>query len=170
MAPSMANAWWIPGGEVGTGTGAGERRSGLRIDQGEGSGSGDDILVRVTTKSTSVTTSPARALRSSLRLSVPLTVIGTALLAAPALALPPQGWDTPESVSFMDYFLLVLVFPLALALVITLATVLPMLLRGEKLSGHSTPVNDDWFGGPRGGKAEVEAGAAKDTGGASGTW
>ncbi|QCX26905.1 hypothetical protein [Nocardioides jishulii] len=124
----------------------------------------------MTTKSTSVTTSPARALRSSLRLSVPLTVIGTALLAAPALALPPEGWDTPESVSFMDYFLLVLVFPLALALVITLAAILPSLVRGEKLSGHSSPVSDDWFGGPRGGKAEVEAGAAKDAGGASGKW
>ncbi|GGD16532.1 hypothetical protein [Nocardioides daphniae] len=125
----------------------------------------------MTTKSSSVTTSPVRALRSSLRLSVPLTVIGSALLAAPAMADLPEAWETPESVGFMDFFLIVLVVPLVVALVITLLTVLPALARGEKLSGHVSPVADDWFGGPRGGKAEVEAsGAAKDAGGASGTW
>lgn len=131
----------------------------------------EDILARVTTKSPFVTSSPVRALRSSLRLSVPLAVTSAVLMAAPAMADLPEAWETPETVGFLEVLVLILVIPVAAALVIALLSLLPALARGEKLSGHSTPVTDDWFGGPRGGKAEVEAGGtAKDSGGASGTW
>lgn len=124
----------------------------------------------MTTKSTSVTSSPVRVLRSSLRLFVPLAVMSSLTFAAPAMADLPEGWETPEAVGLGDFLILVLAIPLSIALVLALLTVLPALARGEKLSGHSGPVTDEWFGGPRGGKAELKAGAAKDSGGASGTW
>lgn len=125
----------------------------------------------MTTKSPSVTSSPVRALRSSLRLSVPLAVTSAVLMAGPAMADLPEAWETPETASFMDHLLFILALPLAATVVITLMVLVPALARGEKLSGHSAPVSDEWFGGPRGGKAEVTpAGSAKDAGGASGTW
>lgn len=131
----------------------------------------EDILLGVTTKSPSVTSSPVRALRSSLRLSVPLAVTTAVLMATPAMADLPEAWETPEAVGFLDHAIYILGLPVAVALVITLLVLVPSLARGEKLSGHAAPVADEWFGGPRGGKAEVEAaGAAKDSGGASGTW
>ena len=118
-----------------------------------------------------MTTSPVRALRSSLRLSVPLAVIGTVLVAAPALADVPEAWQTPDEVGLLDILLLILVFPLGLALIITLLTLIPALARGEKLTGQANTADDQWIGGPRGGTAEIEpSGAAKDAGGASGKW
>lgn len=131
----------------------------------------EDILFSVTTKSLSVTSSPVRALRSSLRLSVPLAVTTAVLMATPAMADLPEAWETPETAGFLDHFILIAAVPVGVALVIALLTLLPALARGEKLSGHAAPVADEWFGGPRGGKAEITAaGAAKDSGGASGTW
>lgn len=136
-----------------------------------GSRQREDTLVSVTTKTSSVTTSPVRFVRSSLRLSVPLGILGSVLLAAPALAERPEGWSTPESVGFMDFFLVVLLFPLAATLVITLLTVLPALVKGEKLSPNAAPIEDQWLGGPKGGKAELQSSdSAKDAGGASGQW
>lgn len=125
----------------------------------------------VTTKTSSVTTSPVRFVRSSLRLSVPLGIVGTVMLAAPALAERPEAWETPESVQFMDFFLLVLALPLAAAVVITLLAILPALVKGEKLSPNAAPVEDQWLGGPKGGKNELESSeSVKDAGGASGKW
>lgn len=122
-------------------------------------------------KSSSVTTSPVRALRSSLRLSVPLAVIGTAMLATPAMADLPEAWETPDEVGFLDIFLYIGVLPLAATLIITLLVLLPALARGESLRGHSTAIEDQWIGGPRGGAAEIEtSAAAQDAGGASGKW
>lgn len=118
-----------------------------------------------------MTTSPVRVLRSSLRLSVPLAVMSSVVLAAPAMADLPEAWETPESASFLDFLVLVLAIPVGVALVITLLAIAPALARGEKLTGHHGPVTDDWFGGPRGGKRELKAsGSAQDAGGASGTW
>lgn len=131
----------------------------------------EDRLVAVTTKTSSVTTSPVRFVRSSLRLSAPLGIVGAVLLAAPALAERPEGWEAPESVQFMDMFLLVLVFPIVAAVVITILTILPALVKGEKLSPNAAPIEDEWLGGPKGGKSELESsGSAKDAGGASGKW
>lgn len=136
-----------------------------------GSRWGEDRLVAVTTKTSSVTTGPVRLVRSSLRLSVPLGIVGSVLLAAPALAERPESWETPENVQFMDFFLLVLIFPLAAAVVITLLTILPALVKGEKLSSNDAPIEDQWLGGPKGGKAELQGSdSAKDAGGASGQW
>ncbi|WP_110239087.1 hypothetical protein [Nocardioides gilvus] len=125
----------------------------------------------MTTKTFSVTTGPVRLVRSSLRLFVPLGILGSVLLAAPALAERPEAWETPESVGFLDFFLLVLVFPLVATAVITLLTILPALVKGEKLSPNAAPIEDQWLGGPKGGKAELEGSdAAKNAGGASGQW
>lgn len=132
---------------------------------------GEDILGLVTMKSTSVTTGPARFLRSSLRLSVPLAFIGTVLLAAPAMADLPEAWETPDEKGLLDILLFILVFPVAAAIVIALLSVLPALAKGEKLTGQSGTADDQWLGGPLGGTAEIEpSGAAKDAGGASGKW
>src|SRR5690606_9755547 len=109
------------------------RRSGPRVDRVVGRAGREDILLGVTTKSLSVTSSPVRALRSSLRLSVPLAVATAVLMATPAMADLPEAWETPETAGFLDHFILIAAVPVGVALVIALLTLLPSLARGEKL-------------------------------------
>ncbi|WP_110181836.1 hypothetical protein [Nocardioides solisilvae] len=124
------------------------------------------------TSTTSSQTSPARVLRSSLRLLVPAVVVGSVLLGAPALADVPEGWSDPDPVSAMDFLLVLILLPLGAAALVALLFYAPILARGEKLSTRSTPVEDQWLGGPRGGRAELEQSKApaEETGGASGSW
>lgn len=125
----------------------------------------------VTTKSSSVTASPARALRSSLRLSVPMAVIGSVLVAAPSMADTPAGWPEPtDGGSFLDHFLLIAVYPLAIALVIALIVYVPALL-GKDKAQTAGPVDGEWLGGPGGAKAAAQEDTdASQAGGASGKW
>lgn len=124
------------------------------------------------TSTTSSETSPARVLRSSLRLIVPVVVAGSVLLAAPALADVPEGWSDPDPVSAMDFLIVLIALPLGAVALVALLFYAPILARGEKLSSRSAPVEDQWLGGPRGGRAELEESKApsKETGGASGSW
>lgn len=125
----------------------------------------------MSTQTTSVTTSPVRVLRSSLRLTVPLAVVGSVLLAGPAMADPPQQWPAADEVQFMDWFLLMLVFPVAATVVIMLLTLVPAFRKGETLGPQDPPVNGEWLGGPAGGRRALTDGEKADrTGGASGTW
>lgn len=96
------------------------------------------------------------------------------LVAAPALAVPPASWPDPEPVSALDYLLVLLVIPAGLALLITLLSYLPGMIRGEGYTpGRAWRGESEWFGGPKDGlqaadKAEVPA--EGERGGASARW
>ncbi|WP_181310399.1 hypothetical protein [Nocardioides campestrisoli] len=124
------------------------------------------------TSTSSSETSPARVLRSSLRLIVPVAVMGSVLLASPALADVPENWTQPDSVSALQFLLILVGLPLGGVALITLLFYAPILARGEKISSSSSPVEDQWLGGPRAGRGELEGSSSseKETGGASGTW
>jgi hypothetical protein len=125
---------------------------------------GFDTLGHVSTKSTPVT-SPARALRSTLRLSVPFVVVGASLLAAPAMADLPEQWEVPAETQFMDYFMLLVVWPLVIAAV--LAGLVFVLNLRKPTNAAVTTVEGEWLGGPRTTKSTEPD---KNSGGASGTW
>ncbi len=109
-----------------------------------------------------------------------------AVLAVPAVASAdtPESWTTPPPVSGLDFLLMLLIFPLGLALIITVLTVLPSIVRDKGYKpGQSWRSEAEWFGGPAKGVSaaedapdasgkQVEAGpgAASDRGGASGSW
>ena len=104
-------------------------------------------------------------------------VLGAALFS-PATADEPTTWERVPDVSAFDFVMLVLVIPLALALVITLLTLVPLLINDRGYQpGQSWSSQVEWFGGPtKGVKAadevtpeQVEA-RSKDTGGTSGSW
>lgn len=124
----------------------------------------------MTIKTSSVTTSPARALRTSLRLGVPMAVVGAALATAPAMADTPANWPEVTEGSFMDHFLLIAVFPIGLALVIALLAFAPALLGKDKAKA-AAGVEGEWLGGPAGAKAGSQEGTdSSQAGGASGKW
>ncbi len=102
-----------------------------------------------------------------------------ALTAQPAVADVPEGWSEVEPVSPLHALLLLGGVPLVLFLLIVLAVYVPALARGERLAPGAAPIDDEWFGGPRPGTAELTGpthDAAGDrpreteTGGASGSW
>jgi hypothetical protein len=117
-----------------------------------------------------VTTKLAHLVR---RTSVVLVAGGLVLaVAGPAGADVPEGWSDPDAVSPLHAVLVLVGIPLLLFVLITLAVVVPSLLRGERFTvgGHAT--EDQWFGGPRSGTAELPAPDTEESkaGGASGRW
>ena len=104
-----------------------------------------------------------------------------ALLAAPAYADVPEGWDDQTEVNNLDALHALGIYvgaPLLLFVLIVLAIYVPAMARGEKLlpdhagpGGHSVP-EGQWIGGPRQGVAELPAADGDDSraGGASGSW
>lgn len=93
------------------------------------------------------------------------------LLATPAGAGVPEGWSDPAPVSTLHALLVLGGIPLALLLLIVLAVYVPALVRGERVTPGARPVEDRWFGGPRGDAHELEPrGDTGETGGASGRW
>jgi hypothetical protein len=98
------------------------------------------------------------------------------LAAAPALAVPPEGWPAPDPVSTLDMLLVLLGIPLALFVGITLLVYVPSMARGERYTpGLAWRNENEWFGGPRGGlgaadHAEPESVGESDRGGASARW
>ena len=106
------------------------------------------------------------------RATVLLTAAALPVLSAtPAVADVPEDWSNPDPVSSLHALLVLGGVPLALFLLIALAVYLPAMMRGERLGPGASPVESQWFGGPRGGTRELEAReGADDTGGASGRW
>ncbi|MGQ0844864.1 MAG: hypothetical protein ACT4QF_12080 [Sporichthyaceae bacterium] len=92
-------------------------------------------------------------------------VVGVAL-AAPAAALERDDGDDPgEQMSTLEALMLFGVVPIALMLLITLLTVLPSMVKGNKKPGINWDAQPEWYGGPEGEKApEVEAGRQALTG------
>jgi hypothetical protein len=99
------------------------------------------------------------------------------LVAGPASAKVPEGWSDPEQIPMQQVLLILVALPLLLIALITAAVYVPALVRGERVAPGVAPVEDQWFGGPRGGTRELESGAGRDeraaeedTGGAGGRW
>jgi hypothetical protein len=131
-------------------------------------GTGADILLGVTSRT-----------RMSVRLSAVLsTAAGTSLLVAgPASAEVPDGWSDPPPIPELQALLIFVGIPLLMIVLITAAVYVPAMVRGERVAPGAVPVEDQWFGGPRGGVRELEAGSGRgepsaqsDTGGAGGRW
>jgi hypothetical protein len=135
---------------------------------GNRSDTGADILLYVT----------SRTRTRVRRTAVVTTLVGLSLLVAgPASAKVPEGWSDPPQVPMQQVLLVLVVLPLLLITLITAAVYVPALVRGERVAPGAAPVQDQWFGGPRGGTRELEAGSERDeqtaqgeTGGAGGRW
>lgn len=136
---------------------------------------GDSLFV-VTTR-----LEPSRPARRGVRSLVLTSAPVLALLAAPAYADVPEGWDDQTEVNNLDALHALGIYvgaPLLLFVLIVLAIYVPAMARGEKLlpdhagpGGHSVP-EGQWIGGPRQGVAELPAPDGDDSraGGASGRW
>lgn len=103
-----------------------------------------------------------------------VTAVGLAAvsiaLAGPASANVPKGWSDPAPMPVGKFLLIILVLPVAAAIVISLIVLLPGLLKGEGL-GTKTE-QGEWFGGPRQGTTDLAAPDGEDSqaGGASAQW
>jgi hypothetical protein len=135
---------------------------------GDGSETGADTLLSVTSRTT-----------TRVRLSAVLTTaVGLSLLVAgPAGAEVPEGWSDPPPVPVLEALLILAGIPLLLIVLITAAVYVPAMVRGERVSPNAPEVEDQWFGGPRGGARELESAgdrgrdaAPGETGGAGGRW
>jgi hypothetical protein len=93
-------------------------------------------------------------------------------LAGPAGADVPEGWDNPGPVDPTRALLILAGIPALLFVVITLAVLLPPLLRGERFTPGGQATADQWFGGPRQGTAALPAPDDEESkaGGASARW
>lgn len=93
-------------------------------------------------------------------------------LAGPASADVPEGWSDPAPVSPLHALLLLGGVPLLLFVVIALLVLVPGLMKGERLTPGAASHEDQWFGGPRSGTAELAApdNDESQAGGASARW
>jgi hypothetical protein len=117
-----------------------------------------------------VTTKLAHLVR---RTSVVLLASGLLLaVSGPAGADVPEGWSDPSDVSPVHALLVLAGIPLLLFLLITLAVVLPGVVKGERFTPGGQATEDQWFGGPSKGTAELPAPDTEESkaGGASGRW
>lgn len=117
--------------------------------------------------------------RRILRLTVTAAVLGllagVTLLATPASADVPDGWSDPDPVNNFHALLVVGLIPAGIALLIAFLVYVPAFVKGERITPGAVGAEDEWFGGPRQGTAELAAPAGHDAadsevGGASGRW
>ena len=122
-----------------------------------------DILLSVTTTLESL----------ARRTIVVLAAAAAAVLATagPASAEVPEGWSDPDEVSVLHAVLVLGGIPLLLFVVISLLVYIPSMVRGER-GGPGATRENQWFGGPRQGTAELAAPDTEESkaGGASGRW
>jgi hypothetical protein len=107
------------------------------------------------------------------RATVVLAAVATVLaVAGPASADVPEGWSNPEAVSGLHVLLVFVGIPLLLFVVICVLVYLPSMLRGERMTPGTAAHENQWFGGPRKGTAELAAPDTEESkaGGASGRW
>lgn len=93
--------------------------------------------------------------------------------AAAASADVPEGWETPDDVSFTHTLLVLVLIPVAVVVALALATYVPAIVRGESVAPAGARADDQWFGGRGDKELALEARkpeAADETGGASGSW
>ncbi|GAW52290.1 MULTISPECIES: hypothetical protein [unclassified Nocardioides] len=107
------------------------------------------------------------------RTSVVLVAGGLVLgLSGPAGADVPEFWSDPDAVSPVHALLVLAGIPLLLFALITLAVVLPGVIKGERFTPGGQATEDQWFGGPSKGTAALPAPDTEESkaGGASGRW
>jgi hypothetical protein len=117
-----------------------------------------------------VTTKLAHLVR---RTSIVLVTGGLVLaVAGPAGADVPEGWSDPDAVSPLHALLVLAGIPILLFALITLAVVVPGLVKGERFTPGGQATQDQWFGGPSKGTAQLPAPDTEESkaGGASGRW
>jgi hypothetical protein len=94
--------------------------------------------------------------------------------SGPAGADVPEFWggSQAESVDPWHVVLVLIGIPLLVFLLITAAVVLPGVIKGERFTPGGQATEDQWFGGPRKGTAELPAPDSEESkaGGASGRW
>ena len=120
----------------------------------------------------------SRTLTRVRRSAVLTTAAGLSLLVAgPASAEVPEGWSDPQPIPVLEALLILAGIPLLLIVLISAAVYVPAMVRGERVAPGAAPVEDQWFGGPRGGARELESGSGRgepaaqgETGGAGGRW
>jgi len=115
-------------------------------------------------------TTPLQTLLRRAAVTVGSFAAASVVLTGPALADVPEGWAPETHMSWGHLLLVVLVIPVALALVISLLVALPGLIKGEGVTGGHA--GGQWLGGPRKGTSEL-AGPDTETseaGGASARW
>ena len=122
-----------------------------------------DILLSVTT------TLESLARRTTVVLAAAATVLAT---AGPASAEVPEGWSNPRAVSVLHAVLVLGGIPLLLFAVIWLLVFIPSMVRGDRGGSSGATRENQWFGGPRQGTAELAAPDTEESkaGGASGRW
>lgn len=101
-------------------------------------------------------------------------VAGALVVAAggPAGADVPEGWSDPAAVDPWHALLVLAGIPLLMFLVITLLVVIPGVVKGERFTPGGQATEDQWFGGPSKGTAELPAPDNEESkaGGASARW
>lgn len=114
----------------------------------------------------------ARACRRAATVTT-LTLAATAIAVAPASASVPEGWDTTESVSGLDFLLMLVILPGLLVLVIGVLAY----LSASRPARYSSAVEllqqgqgQAWLGGPQKGVEAATGSSAEETGGASARW
>lgn len=121
-----------------------------------------------------MTTKPAHLSVRVRRTAVVLAVGALAVVAAagPAAADVPEGWSDPDAVDPLEAVLVLAGIPLLLFVVIGLLVLLPGRIRGERIGPGGQVPEDQWFGGPTRGTAELPAADTEDSraGGASARW
>ena len=113
-----------------------------------------------------------RSSRFAARAFVASAFVGLLTVSGSAVADTPAAWDDAPDHGFFAYLLVLILIPAGIALVVSLLTVLPSLIKGEKHEpGDAWRSDDEWFGGPRKGiEAPDTQGADAAKGGASGNW
>ena len=101
-----------------------------------------------------------------------LTAALVVAAGGPAGADVPEGWSNPSDVDPVEAVLLLVGVPLLLFLVITALVVIPGIIKGERFTPGGQATQDQWFGGPSKGTAELPAPDNDESkaGGASGRW
>ena len=98
-------------------------------------------------------------------------VVTSLVVAGPVSAEPAEGWPPTEPVDPLQAILILAGVPLALFVVIVVATYLPALIRGESIAPGGPSVEDQWLGGPRtSGELAAPDSETSVAGGASGRW
>lgn len=105
----------------------------------------------------------APVVRRVARAAALTPVLLVPLAAAPALAVPPEGWEVAEPVSALQFLLVLVALPLGLFAIITLLVLVPAMARGEKYTpGLAWRNENEWFGGPSGGVEAAEESAPEE--------
>ena len=94
------------------------------------------------------TTNPVRSpLRRAARASAFAAAVTIALAAVPAAADTPAAWETPPPVNTLQALVVLVGIPALLFVVITLLTLAPSLIRGDRQQrGVASWTEPAWFG------------------------